>query len=438
MAVFGIPGILIGLGGAQLALMIAGAVALFAEQHTPVVVLTLVQGIVYAPAVFLIWHWRRMRGFSSRNTLLFTLGLAAVFRALILFAPPHSTDIYRYIWDGRVQAHGINPYRYIPADPALAQLQDDAIHPNINRKEYAPTLYPPTAQIVFWAATRISETVTAMKLVMLAFEVLGIWAILRLLAVRGLPGPLVLIYAWHPLAIWEVAGSGHVDIVAIAFLLLAMLAAERGRRYAAGVALAFATLAKFFPLVLAPALWRRWDRRMPLAMMVTSAVLYFPYLSAGSSLFGFLGGYADEGGLKTGEGFLLSALFREVGLGEAALPLFVLCALGLLAALALRTLFRADAERLDIPGAFAIAMAFTLLISPHHTWYFLWLVPFLCFKHSPAVLYLTLAATALYRVGWPPSLFGAGLLYLPFCLLLVLEKVRPFTVEEVMHESARA
>jgi len=186
-----------------------------------VVVLTLVQGIVYAPAVFLIWRWRRTHGFSSRNTLLFTLGLAAVFRALIFFAPPHSTDIYRYVWDGRVQAHGINPYRYIPDDPALAQLRDEAIHPNINRKEYAPSLYPPTAQIVFWAATRISETVTAMKLVMLAFEALGIWAILRLLAVRGLPGPLVLIYAWHPLAIWEVAGSGHVDIVVIAFLLLA-------------------------------------------------------------------------------------------------------------------------------------------------------------------------------------------------------------------------
>ena len=146
-----------------------------------------------------------------------------------------------------------------------------------------------------------------------------------------------------------------------------MLAAERGRRYAAGVTLAFATLAKFFPLVLAPALWRPWDWRMPLSMMVAGALLYFlyfPYLSADSRLFGFLGGYADEGGLKTGEGFLLSALFREVGLGEAALPLFGLCALGLLAALALRTLFRADAERIDIPGAFAIAMSFTLLISP--------------------------------------------------------------------------
>ena len=54
--------------------------------------------------------------------------LRHLMRALLLFAPPHSTDIYRYIWDGRVQADGINPYRYVPADPALAHLRDAAIY----------------------------------------------------------------------------------------------------------------------------------------------------------------------------------------------------------------------------------------------------------------------------------------------------------------------
>ncbi len=437
MTVFGIPRTLLVSGLLLLASMLAGAIAFFAKDHTFIVVLTLVQGLIYLPAVF--WAWRRAegQGFSARDTLLFILGLAAVLRALILFAPPHSTDIYRYVWDGRVQAAGINPYIYIPADPALAKLRDDTIYPGINRKEYAPTIYPPTAQIVYWAATRFGESVTVMKVVMLGFEALAIWAILALLAARGLPQYLVVIYAWHPLAIWEVAGSGHIDVVAMALLLLAMLGAERRNALGTGAALAAATLAKYFPIVMAPALWRRGDWKMPLAAVLTGAALYLPYLSGGEKIFGFLGGYADEGGLLSGQGILLAALLKKIGFGEAALPLFFAVAIGLLGALAWHSTFRERPERPGINDSFTLATAFTVLISPPHAWYFLWLIPFLCFTFSPAVLYLTLAATALYRLGWPPSLTGAGILYGPFALLALLERSRLFSKKEALHESAR-
>src|SRR5262245_51327152 len=229
MAILGIPAALVCFGLALLALMLAGSVALLAMNHTAVVLIMLVQGVVFAPCAF--WIWRRRTLPSSRAVLVFVLGLAALMRALILFAPPHSTDIYRYVWDGRVQAVGINPYRYIPADPALQALRDQAIYPGINRADYAPTIYPPTAQLAFLAATRLGESVTAMKVAMVAFEAVAIWAILAILATRGLPAALVVVYAWHPLAIWEVAGSGHVDIIAVAFVLLAILAAGQGRRW---------------------------------------------------------------------------------------------------------------------------------------------------------------------------------------------------------------
>jgi alpha-1,6-mannosyltransferase len=445
MRLFGIPAILIGLGAAMLASFVAGAAALFAGNHTPVVLIGIGQGLILIPAAF--WLWRQSpagfapcaaTGTSSRNTLLFILGLAAVFRALILFAPPHSTDIYRYVWDGRVQANGINPYLYIPADPALAHLRDETIYPGINRRDYAPTIYPPTAQLVYWAATRLGESVTVMKLTMLGFEALAIWALLGLLAARGLPSAWVAIYAWHPLAIWEVAGSGHVDIVAVAFLLLSILAAERGNPWAAGAALAASTLAKYFPLAIAPALWRRGDWKMPLATALVGALLYLPYLSAGAKIFGFLGGYADEGGLRTGEGIMLAAILRGVGFGGASLPLALVIGLGGLAIIAWRAGFRADPGRPDLTYAFAIAAALTALISPPHAWYMLWLVPFLCFVPSAATLYLTIAATALYRVGWPPSLIGAGAVYGPFLVLLIIENSTVFAIKESADERVRA
>src|SRR6267378_3268258 len=130
-----------------------------------------------------------MAGFLSwTNLLLIMSGCAALvlFRLSLLFSPPYlSDDIYRYIWDGRVQAAGINPYRYIPADSALAQLRDKEIYPQINRKDYARTIYPPAAEALFFLTTRISETVTWMKATMVLFEALAVWALAVLLASLG-------------------------------------------------------------------------------------------------------------------------------------------------------------------------------------------------------------------------------------------------------------
>src|SRR6185437_9152024 len=117
----------------------------------------------------------------TTRALWLIFGVAIVLRAyVLLFDPMLSSDMYRYVWDGKVQAAGINPYRYIPDDPALAPLRDDAIYPNVNRHEYAPTIYPPMAQIIFAAVARVSPTVTAMKAAMVGFEIIAVIAILRL------------------------------------------------------------------------------------------------------------------------------------------------------------------------------------------------------------------------------------------------------------------
>jgi alpha-1,6-mannosyltransferase len=437
MVFLGIPVLLIGIGTALIVTTAVGAIALHTYYHTALVVLTIVQGVIFAPAVFYVWRWRPEPAVSARWTLLFILGVAILLRAMPLFSLPHSTDIYRYVWDGRVQGAGINPYLHIPADPALEHLRDPIIFEGINRKEYARTIYPPAAQIVFLAATRFGETLTIVKLAMLAFEALAIWAVLALLAARGLPSILILAFAWHPLSVWEVSGSGHLDIVAVALMILAILAAERKRLAVAGATLALATCVKFFPLVIAPALWRRWDWKMPALFLATATALYLPYLSAGGEVFGFLGGYAGEGGLNTGYGFLFPAIMLRLGFADVAMPVFIACALMVLGTLAWRAAFRAQPEKPDLRAAFILVAAFTVLVSPHHAWYLLWLIPFLCFFPSAAVLYLTLAAVALYRVGWPPSLMGAAFLYVPFFLLLLIENSRLFAVKEISDERLR-
>ena len=426
--------ILLALGGSLLAATALGADALSRWQHGRVVEIALVSAVIYAVAVWVLLRSKAAGGRALAGILI----VAALMRALVLFEPPVSTDIFRYVWDGRVQAAGINPYLHVPADAALAHLRDAAIYPYINRKEYAPTIYPPTAQLIFWAVTRVSETVTAMKAAMVAFEALGMWAILRLLAARGLPSTRVLLYAWHPLPVYEFAGSGHVDAIAIGLMLLAFWAADRGRPVLAGVALAAGGIAKYFPVVQGPVLWRRWNPRLPIAFLVTAAVLYLPYASAGPKLLGFLGGYVAEGGLDDGAGvWPWAALRLAVPLPQGAFVAYMPIVAGVLGIIALRA-FLSDGPKPDLRAGMTLALAFTFLFSPHHAWYFAWLIPFLCFVPSPAVIYLTGASSALLRLDWPPDVGSGALLYGPFIVLLLIELGRRWTdTKEKNYANAR-
>jgi hypothetical protein len=387
--------------------------------------------------------WRLIKGAwvsaaLERRALLAILIVAALLRGIALFAPQAlSTDAFRYVWDGRVQAAGINPYRYIPADPALERLRDDSIYPNINRADYAHTIYPPAAQIAFLGIERISDSILGMKLAMLAFEALTIACLISLLRRRGLPATRVLLYAWHPLPVWEFAGTGHVDALAIGFLMLAFLAASRRAALWSGVALAAATLVKFYPMVVGPALYRRWDWRMPVAFAVTIALLYAPYLGVGSAVFGFLSGYADEEGMRSGDGIFLWSLLRAcVHVPAHAEQYFApLAALALLVA----AVWLQFSQKWRAHGVWAAALGlaslFTLLVSPHDPWYFTWLVPFLCFRLTPAHIWLTAACTLMYVLPHPTGLAVQSLLYLPFLALLSLEFfiARPLTSPEILH-----
>src|SRR5947207_6924891 len=231
----------------------AGGLAAQFDRDLPgFITVCLIQGAVWAVAAALV-----LRGRDQRPALALILGTAVLLRLTALAAPVFlSDDINRYIWDGRVQAAGINPYRYIPTDPELEPLRDRLIFPNINRNNYAPTIYPPVAQMLFLAANRFGETALAVKLVFVTIEAVGIGALIFILRAAGRPPEHILLYAWHPLPVWEIAGSGHVDAAVVTFTALALAAGISGRRVWSAVALAAATMVKFLPLVLAPALWR--------------------------------------------------------------------------------------------------------------------------------------------------------------------------------------
>jgi alpha-1,6-mannosyltransferase len=383
-----------------------------------------VQVAFYVAAVWLTWN-----GGWSRWAVIAIAAFAIAMRVPVVLAPPYlSADIYRYIWDGRVEAAGFDPYLHTPADPQLAPLRDHDIYPQI-ASQFAPTIYPPAAEAIFFIVTHVRESVTAMKIAMVVFEMLTFFLLLRLLTLERLPTSRLLVYAWHPLPLWEFAGSGHIDAALIAFSLAALLATQRRRDGWGGLLLAGATLTKLYPAVLLPALYRRWDWRLPVAFCVAIVVGYLPFASAGSRILGFLPGYARQEGFNaSGAGFfLLDLLHRVPGLAAMDAKIYALAAIAVLVALSAAFVFRRRRAGWPYGMAAPLAALFMLLVSPHYPWYFAWLIVFACFVRSFALLWLTNACFLLYLltdyvfVASAQQLVIQLIIYGPFAVLAIVD-----------------
>jgi hypothetical protein len=361
-------------------------------------------------------------GADPRAALIVILLGALLMRLALLFVEPYlSTDIYRYVWDGRVQAAGINPYRHMPIAPEVSHLRDAAIFPNINRADYAVTIYPPAAQAIFLAATRLGESVVAMKVGLLAFEFATIALLIALLHRMGSPPTRIVAYAWHPLPIWEIAGSGHVDIAMCALLMAGLLLFLHGRTLLAGVAVTLGALVKPTALLALPVFWRPWNWRLPLVVMLTAVLAYVPYLSVGGGVLGYLWGYVEEEGLASGRGF--SALWlmeRFTGPVPGAVRAYVIIAALVMIALAIAVAFRKDRSPQNSVACLSwLLVIFLVVVSPHYPWYFLVLVPMLVIHPSATAWVLTLACPLLYDVVGGPMWPGYDLRIAAFTLATV-------------------
>lgn len=350
--------------------------------------------------------------------------VAVASRLALLPTVPHlSTDAYRYVWDGRVQAAGINPYRHIPEDPALEALRDDAIYPHINRRDFAVTIYPPAAQMLFVGVAGLGGGLLAMRLALVGCEAVVVAVLLAMLARFGLPPVRILAYAWHPLAVWEIAGSGHVDAAMLALMMLGLwVGVVAGRRVAGAALLAVATLVKPFAVLALPAVWRPWDWRAPAAAVAVAALLYLPYLSVGAGVLGYLPDYLAEERIEDGEGFwavaALNALFGPL---PGARPLYLAASVLLVGALALTLSFgmRHDPRpEAVLRRLFWLLFAFLALLSANWPWYNLMLLPFLAlFGPAPAWV-ATIGGFILYDEVWAD--FDIGPLFRESLLNLAL------------------
>ena len=353
------------------------------EAELSFIILLSAGGIAYLLAVREFFSTPRF----PKRVILIGLGLAAVWHLLFLIKPPGpDDDIHRYLWDGRVQRLGYNPYTLVPSDPALARLHTPDTR--MMNNPGMPSPYPAGAQLFFRGVTAIHESVFALKVAFVICDFAIVLVLLDVLRSSGQAAHWVLAYAWNPLLATEVAGSGHIDIVGALLLLVSVAALWRRWRALAAVAFGLAVAVKFLPIVLAPLYWRRLRIRDALLAVFVFALVYLPFLEKGRFLTGSLGNYVRDFRFNDPVFAMLEQLWAPQFLVALA------AVVGFVTAIWLRRKSAAWSS-----DAFAWPMAASLLCAPVvYPWYLLWLLPFLRSVSTVPIIIWTVSIIPTYYV----------------------------------------
>jgi hypothetical protein len=350
-------------------------------------------GVASIAYLFAIREWMRTPKYP-RRVLLVCVAMAAAWRVpYILVRPGPQDDILRYVWDGRLQRLGYNPYTAIPADPALAKLHTPETR-QMNNPDL-PSPYPPGAQLFFRTVTAIDESAFAFKVVFALCDLAIVLLLLAELRWSGVGDHWVLAYFWHPLLVPCVAYNGHIDIVGALLLLISAMSLRRHWRLLAAITFGMAVAVKFLPAVLAPLYWRRVRIRDGLLAALLVGLLYAPLVNHGTISPGSLGAFVQRFRFNDP----LFSVIERVVRPQAAAGLAVL--FGLLTAAWIRR--RWPAPSLD---AWAWPMAVSLAAAPVvYPWYLLWLIPFLPPAPALPLVVWTLSILSVFFV-WYSHAFG--------------------------------
>ncbi|MGH9474859.1 MAG: hypothetical protein ACRD1C_00850 [Terriglobales bacterium] len=379
-----------------------------------------VAGIFYLIAVGIIVRTRRapLRGRRSR-VLIFVA--AAIFRLTLLpLQPAVSHQLWRFHWDGKIEHAGFNPYVYAPANGLFNPIRTlaDALVPSPTRA----ATHPPLAEILLHWNFNWFPNLRSEKILFVAADLLLVLLLMRMLRDRQLPPEWALIYGWSPLAVFEVAGNGHMEPVAALLALVALhWAGERART--AGVAIAASALSLWYAFVLVPqvlvASGKHWVRALRWAI-ATAVVLSLPFWFATQRfVLGDIVLNLRAAAAAPPFNASLYALARAwFGTHAGAILAWILTA---------AVVVLAAVRRLPPLRAATVILGTVLLVLPWvQPWYLLWLLPLVALYPEPAWLYFSVAVIWAYAIGSRHAWVAVE--YAPLYMLLAWQSWRGRTL----------
>jgi alpha-1,6-mannosyltransferase len=421
---------LIGLAGAS-ALLYIGAFRLgnLLKHVVPFEIIALLL-VVLSLAAFVAA--RRITDFD-RRVLIVVIGAAAVFRLIFVFSPPTlSDDIYRYAWDGRVQLAGLSPYTHTPKDPALRQFKSPGVS-RLKGNVGVVAVYQPAAQILFFAtATAGDKSIYAIKGALALLDVGTIWLILGILKLLKRRAAPAIIYAWSPLIVFEISGSGHIDGLATFFVVAAVYLAIKSFKYRAGACGGLALATKLYPgIILAALTTKARDIKPLIGAGAAMAAVYIPYMVWGGSitLVGkTIAGASVAGGPSFNQGLKAAVIWLCGGPGPGVDNAYAILAASTIIAAAFYFWTQAKTPRGIVRAAFWLTTLLIILLPYSVPWYFALVLPFAVIEESWALTYLagTVLLAYLFYSGasWGMPAWVQPVEYIPFFILLLADLKR--------------
>jgi len=368
------------------------------------------------------------RRLTPAVTLRGIIVFAIFYRVTLWFAPTVlSNEVHRYLWDGRVQAFGANPYVMAPKDavnsPKLGGLAAELL--SRVGSPHIPAADQPLSELIFRAAAAIwPRDPGLLKAFFLGMDLAVVWVLIRLLRLRELGENAVIIYAWCPLPILEFAANGHVLPVAMFLALVGIYLATPQpptRRWAgsfeqvlAALSAGGAVVTHLLALPLLPLIVRRIKMRFRLLIALVVAVFYLPFIGAGGHLFDgvrhYIGAWRFNDSVFAALAALCGSAWTPAWAGniplEFALPKLIALIAWLIVLLAM---FVARVNNLR--SLYILSGALLLLSPAVYPWHVAWLIPFLCFYPNPGWMLFSATVLLSYAAG-SPQLRGLDVPYL--------------------------
>jgi len=405
---------------------------------------------IYLSYTLLVYHILRNK-LSEKKSLLWFIVFGALFRIVLIPAEPIlSDDIYRYLWDGRIFAAGINPYKFAPTDIQLLEFRDQIVYPFINFPEIA-TSYPPVSQLMFFINNLIGGSVLSWKILLFSLEIFLYLIIFNLVKHFRLNKFRLLIYFFNPLLIIETYSSGHMEIIGVLFFWIAVYLFYKRYDWKSVILFAISIMTKFFPLISSiPFLIKKFNRKSIL-LIATCLLLILPFMFSGilplPGLFSYINRWEFNGGLFHSVVSILNFLdvreYQWIAVNFSGhletfhinyaffYKIFALIILVVIFTNQLNNLRQTSRFRSInyIQKSFILTAVFLLLMPTLHPWYLIWIIPFLVFIPNWSWLVFTLLIQVSYFVlkdyalfsVWKESVWILILQYIPFYSILVWE-----------------
>ena len=355
--------------------------------------------IVYiSTSVGFIFLWRYLLTRNiNMNYLYIMITIAIVIRIGVLFVhPTGSDDYYRYLWDGKVIANGINPYQYAPSDKALDSLHSETLPLLVSFKDIK-TIYPPLSLGMFYLSYIIGgETFYGIKILLLLFELFTFLGIFLILKERNLPLKNIFLYALAPLPIFQFFVDSHIDVIGLTLLIFSIYFYLSHKKEWSLIFVGLSICVKPVGLILIPILFItekgiRAKIRTVLIPFIVCFLLYLPFILSIplSEVFNALTNYTVN---WTFNGFVFDIINSFLNDNQKAR---LIC--GILFVLAfIPVLF----SRKDFMDKIYLSVFLLLIFSPIvHPWYVTWLAVLLpLVPRWSGILYANLVCLTAFTV----------------------------------------